>query len=86
MRAGHAPPMSSKPEAMACRAVATSWILAAWKVGMPRRAPDLSGEIQMRRRRAMPLDRDDIRHRGSVWIRPRMTFRKSTCPVFTQQF
>ena len=57
------PTMSSLPEAMAWRAVATSWILAAWKVGKFGGGADLAGEVEMRRARHA-LDRDDVGQAG----------------------
>ena len=44
------PTMSSLPDAIAWRAVATSWMRAAWKVGIAVAALHLAGEVEMRRR------------------------------------
>ncbi len=73
------PTMSSLPEATACRAVATSAIFAAWNTGTPvsaRTSPAKSrcGAL------AIPCTGITRDSSASVAIRPRIRFRKSTCP------
>ena len=84
MRVGHVarvmPTMSSLPLAIACRAVATSLIRAAWKVGKPvaaRTSPAKSrcGAL------GMPWIGITSTSPASVSIWPRMTLRKSTSPL-----
>ena len=74
------PTMSSLPEAMAWRAVATSEIFAAWKVGKP-----VAARISPAKSRcgalAMPwIGMTSVRP-ASVSMWPRTTFRKSTSPL-----
>ena len=72
--------MSSSPAATAWRAVATSGIRAAWKVGMP--VAFLTSPAKSRcGALAIPWIGITSVIAGSVWMRPRITFRKSTCPV-----
>jgi len=74
------PTMSSSPACTAWRAVATSGIFAAWKVGIPVAA--LTAPAKSRCGAFfIPCTGITSVIAGSVWMRPRMTFRKSTMPL-----